>query len=155
MIRRVLADVGRRIDGLIRPAPQVQFGVAGAVDEQEQREVDDLIASFGFPPGFLSSVSAAGVAAETSPEAVSTVLPAVPASGQPDPVDQIEHVRALIHDHNIQVVIGNNVQCRCGWRVNGTGTAPYVAHTHHVGRLVAAMLHTDIALAQATNKFRN
>lgn len=141
-------------------APQVQYGVAGAVDEQEQREVDELIEFFEPIPGCVqrdlrcptpctscARVSAAGVAAETSPEAVSTT-PRVPASGHPDPVDQAHAVRLLIEEHYITSVSCDTV-CFCGqWRGH------HAAHADHVADVVCNMLAADARMAAATNKFR-
>ncbi|KAB7761795.1 hypothetical protein [Mycolicibacterium mucogenicum] len=150
MIRRALAQVGRWVESLVAPAPQVQFGIAGAVDEQKAREVNDLMAFFGFPTEFQVPVSAAGVAAETSPEAVSTVPPAVPASGHPDRDDQIAHVKKLIHDHDFFVDEHGYATCVMkDWRGKPTQWAG------HLAELVVDMLRADARMAAATNKFRN
>ena len=149
MIRRALSDVGRWIDGLISPAPQVQFGVAGAVDEQEAREVNEMMASFGFPSEFQVPVSAAADAVGTGPGAASTPT-RVPAPGRPDRDDQVRAVRLLIEEHYISVLSADgHVACHCDrWE------GPACGHADHIADVVDNMLSADVRMSAATNRFQ-
>lgn len=171
MIRRLLAAVGRCVDSLVARAPQVQFGVAGAVDEREDREVDELIASLDLPNGapldhhasgkavYHGLVSAAADAAETGPEAVSTDPPAVPASGQPDPDDLADHVAEYVWEHRVHSMVrsagsGPIDRILC----NGCPGGFYQSlddHADHISVGVRTLIADTARMAAATNKFRN
>lgn len=176
MIRQVLAEVGRLVDSLVAPSPQVQFGVAGAVEEQEERETEEMASFFGgrvwtvegcVPrdprcPSLCTScarVSAAADAAETGPEAVSTVPPAVPASGQPDTYDLADHVAEYIWEHRVYSMArsagsGPIDRILC----NGCPGGFYRSldeHASHVRSGARALISDTARMAAATNKFRH
>jgi hypothetical protein len=140
VIRRGLAEFGRWIEGLVAPAPQVQFGVDEAREAQQTHDADELMAFFNLDP-------AAADAAGTGPGEAS--VPPTPSPGQPDPVDQADAVRLLIEDHYITSVSCDTV-CACGqWRGH------HASHADHVADVVSNMLTADARMAAATNKFRS
>lgn len=142
---------------LVYLAAAVGLGVwMGARGERARNRVNTDIAAVRRVAD--ERVSAAGVAAETSPGVVSA-LPPAPTPGHPDPETQASHIYELIIEgHAIRDIrpaphtIGTRdayVLCECRVWFRG-----FSGHTTHVAQQAANMLRADTRIAAATNKFR-
>lgn len=137
LLRWPFEQIGTWIESLVAPAPQVQFGVAGAVDEQEQAELDEIV------------VSVAADAAGTGPGAPATV----PAPGHPDQDAQVDSVTELLTHHRVVTTESGSLDllaCHgCFWSGDHVDE-----HRAHQARLVVNMLRGDSRMSAASNKFR-
>lgn len=137
---RPLADIGRWIEGLVSPAPQVRFGVDQARHASATMTATDL-------------GPAAADAAGAGPGAVSAEPPAAPAPGHPDRADQVDSATQLLIHHRVGAAeLGSldALACHgCFWRGDDVDE-----HCAHQARLVVDMLRADARMSAATNKFR-
>lgn len=139
---RPLADIGRWLEELVSPAPQVRFGVDQARQASKTRTASEL-------------GPAAADAAGTGPGAAST-NPRVPAPGRPDRIEQIDSTDELMKHHRCSWVPGNAGTTASVWSCTGCAWAgtSISAHERHQAELVVDMLRADARMSAATNKFQ-